>query len=61
MGFMDAINAEDRVTLTVTTCIALIRDAERSRVQTEFLANAVLHDVPREHICATFNLKKEDA
>ena len=61
MGLVDALTAEDRVTLTITNCVTIIREAERSRAQADFMANAVLSGVPYEHICATFNLKKEEA
>ena len=60
MGLVDALTAEDRVTLTITDFTAIIREAERFRAQAGFIASAVLHDVPYEHICATFNLKEEE-
>lgn len=60
MGLVDALTAEDRVTLTITNCVNIIREAERSRAQADFMANAVLNSVPYEHICATFNLKRKE-
>ena len=59
MGLVDALTAEDRVTLTITNCVNIIREAERSRAQADFMAN-VLNSVPYEHICATFNLKRKE-
>ena len=60
MGLVDALTAEDRVTLTITNCVTIIREAERSRAKADYMANAVLNGVPYEHICATFNLKREE-
>ena len=60
MGLVDALTAEDRVTLTITNCVTIIREAERSRAQADFMAKAVLNGVPYDYICATFNLKKEE-
>ena len=60
MGFMDSISAEDRVQLTVTTLIALIREAERSRAKADFMSNAVTNKVLYEDICAIFDLKRKE-
>lgn len=60
MGLVDVINAEDRVTLTITNCVSMIREAERSRAKADFMSNAILSEVPYEHIRATSGLTKEE-
>ena len=57
MGIMDAFNAEDRITVTVSKFGTLIKEAAK----TDILMNAVNCEVPYVYIREMMTGKKEEA
>ena len=57
MGIMDAFNAEDRITVTVSKFGSLIKEAAK----TDILMNAVNCEVPYVYIREMMTGKKEEA